>query len=230
VKKFAQIAIIATLLFFGVNFYWTHAALASVSDGMQPCSAELASAGQARVRSFFGTVKSHPWVLCQRHPALGLDVSFGDTRFAPFLPALVIIGPDGANADVLAHEWTHAELSARTSILERTISIPTWFDEGLGMQVDTRPEYDRKALAELRQSGELGAIRLQQIANPTQFFVGGERGRAHYALAKCAVGQWVSSTSVTQRAKFYADIDLASEFPSALFEQHASKCLRGTRG
>lgn len=49
--------------------------------------------------------------------------------FAPFLPAIILFGPNGQNLDVMAHELVHAELAHRSSALLRIYKIPSWFDE-----------------------------------------------------------------------------------------------------
>ena len=46
-----------------------------------------------------------------------------------------------AGIDVTAHELVHAEVVNRVGYLTRLLEIPTWFDEGVAMQVDYRPKY-----------------------------------------------------------------------------------------
>lgn len=47
----------------------------------------------------------------------------------------VVIGPDGFNEDVIAHELLHSELRTR---LKNKDKVPEWFDEGLATVVDHR--------------------------------------------------------------------------------------------
>jgi len=47
----------------------------------------------------------------------------------------IVIGPDGFNEDVVAHELMHSELRTR---LKNKDKVPVWFDEGLATIVDHR--------------------------------------------------------------------------------------------
>jgi hypothetical protein len=47
----------------------------------------------------------------------------------------IVIGPDGFNEDVIAHELMHSELRTR---LKNKDKVPVWFDEGLATVVDHR--------------------------------------------------------------------------------------------
>lgn len=47
----------------------------------------------------------------------------------------IVIGPDGFNEDVIAHELLHSELRTR---LKNKDKVPVWFDEGLATVVDHR--------------------------------------------------------------------------------------------
>jgi hypothetical protein len=49
-----------------------------------------------------------------------------------------IIVNNNINEDVLAHEMCHDELQARLGYFETKFNIPTWFDEGLALQLDYR--------------------------------------------------------------------------------------------
>jgi hypothetical protein len=219
-----RIATLLALTFFGLNYAWTHAALANFSA--EPCPSTLVSNAQTRLQAFVGNVQSAPWIICQQKPALGLNVSHGTTRFAPLLPSLVVLGPSGVNSDVLAHEWMHAEIAARTSALLRTYRMPTWFDEGLAMQLDDRADYGEAALRSYRDAGWLSRKSLDGIASPSQFFRAGEEGKSHYAFAKCVVGQWLAASGSGAAKKLLDDVSWRSSFPSEQFERHAAECLR----
>lgn len=64
----------------------------------------------------------------------GAGCSLGTFWGASYL----ILGPDGNNTDVIAHELCHDELFARLGWWRVKRQIPQWFNEGLALMVDYR--------------------------------------------------------------------------------------------
>ena len=188
-KYLVRLTYLALVLALILNFRWVHAA--SVTLLAEPCEPLLRSQAHARVAELFGDTQSRPLIHCLSEPALGLDVSHGRTNFAPLLPAVVLIGPQGANVDVLAHEWAHAEISHRLGFLQRTFGFPVWVDEGLAMQVDYRPEYNLKALRQYQSQPDLIVPTAAAISS-SKFFVASTQGKLHYTVSRCAVAAWLS--------------------------------------
>ncbi|AUD00763.1 hypothetical protein [Spirosoma pollinicola] len=56
----------------------------------------------------------------------------------PWGRSYLILGPDGNNTDVIAHELCHDELFARLGWWRVKRQIPQWFNEGLALMVDYR--------------------------------------------------------------------------------------------
>ncbi len=56
----------------------------------------------------------------------------------PWGQSFLILGPEGNNADVIAHELCHDELFARLGWWRVKRQIPQWFNEGLALMVDYR--------------------------------------------------------------------------------------------
>lgn len=56
----------------------------------------------------------------------------------PWGTAYLVLGPEGNNADVIAHELCHDELFARLGWWRVKRQIPQWFNEGLALMVDYR--------------------------------------------------------------------------------------------
>lgn len=56
----------------------------------------------------------------------------------PWGDSFLVLGPDGNNADVIAHELCHDELFARLGWWRTKRQIPVWFNEGLALMVDYR--------------------------------------------------------------------------------------------
>ncbi|WP_432286159.1 hypothetical protein SLT36_05085 [Aminobacter sp. BA135] len=97
----------------------------------------------------------------------------------------VLIGPNGRNVDVVAHELMHAEIVDRVGVLAKFTELPTWFDEGLAMQVDFRPEYDIAGGA----NAETKSVRALQSAG--DFYVPDSAQLTYnYASAKAEVALW----------------------------------------
>lgn len=56
----------------------------------------------------------------------------------PWGDSYLVLGPDGNNTDVIAHELCHDELFARLGWWRVKRQIPQWFNEGLALMVDYR--------------------------------------------------------------------------------------------
>jgi len=180
---------ILLLIAFGLNFRWVHAA--SVAATSERCPAELVSHAQHSVADLFGSTKSSPIIRCVSGPSLGLTVDYGSTNFAPALPPVIIVGPQGQNPDVVAHEWAHAEIFERLSFMAREFWLPTWVDEGLAMQVDHRDPYNVESLRVLHGRDDLTRPSIASM-KASGFFIAGDQGRYHYAYAKCLVNEGIS--------------------------------------
>lgn len=226
--KVLTLGALVIIAFLTLNHPWTHAAMASVVGGMERCPSALSEKARARVGALLGPVRSSPLILCQARPGLGLDVPYGTTRFAPLLPSIVVVGPFGRNLDVLSHEWAHAELASRTGVLLRMYRVPVWFDEGLAMQLDQRPDYSEVALKRYRAAGLFSGVTLARLARPEQFFHDGDLGKSHYALARCVVGRWLHTAHPRMDLlAFLQNISWWRAFPDHNFEVEASACLSG---
>ena len=184
-RKAKLTACIILFLAVAANYNWVHAAIVyGASTGT--CDTDKLAAAKLRVQSLFGSVESDPWIRCLEQPTLGLGHIIGTTHFAPGLPAVIILSSEGNHLDVIAHEWAHAEYARRVGGLYRTYAVPTWFDEGLAMQVDHRKSYDLSVVASLSEKYALGEV--EKVGG---FFQPGEQGRFHYAWARCAVSTWL---------------------------------------
>ncbi|GAB3032559.1 hypothetical protein [Spirosoma pulveris] len=56
----------------------------------------------------------------------------------PWSASYLVLGPDGNNTDVIAHELCHDELFSRLGWWRVKREIPQWFNEGLALMVDYR--------------------------------------------------------------------------------------------
>ena len=96
-----------------------------------------------RIRDRFGPPLANPTIVNFQTAEDNWPFTFnpyGSTHFLPW-KTCVVFGPKGQSVDVVAHELMHAELVERVGYWQRLMHIPTWFDEGLAMQVDDRVRY-----------------------------------------------------------------------------------------
>ena len=112
--------------------------------------------------------------------------SYASTIYIPYR-SCVVVGPKGHDVNILAHETLHAEIHHRVGHWYRLTQIPTWFDEGLAMQVDFRERYMWSL-----QSGAVTSGTVKQWTSRSHFFSGDdEELTRHYAMAKEELRLWV---------------------------------------
>lgn len=223
-RKLATTAIVCLFVFLALNYHWTHAALAAIVN-TSGCPSNLEENAKKNIASLYGKRESSPVFVCLQKSVLGLKVSHGKTTFAPLLPSIVVLGPQGMNVDVASHEYAHAELAQRTSILLRTYRIPTWFDEGLAMQLDHRLDYSRTALLGYI-SNDNQPLELSEISTPSTFYTASNRGKAHYAFSKCIIGEWSRHNEHSRMLKLIREVNWFDEFPEDQFQKYEKTCLQ----
>ncbi|MEH6551678.1 MAG: hypothetical protein V7744_17020 [Pseudomonadales bacterium] len=99
--------------------------------------------GKSRVNNTFGNMISNPKVVIA---ANGIEASyFGSNAYGKALLTplgqCIVFGPKGQNIDVIAHEYTHAEVHYRVGWLNHLLNVPIWFNEGVALLVDFRKPY-----------------------------------------------------------------------------------------
>lgn len=155
---------------------------------------QLTRDARARIDSTFGTPESKPILVFFDQPdgfgPFRLN-AYGSTQFIGSR-ACVMVGPKGQNVDVLAHELMHAEIHYRVGYLKRFLELPTWFDEGVAMQVDYRPRYS------LSPQDAQKTTFVRDLATYSTFFKGDDEALTrNYASAKHEVASWLSKVGPT---------------------------------
>jgi len=150
----------------------------------------LHAAAKRRIADMFGPVRASPVIVLGSTQALRQlfpgSSSFASTIYVPYR-SCVLVGPDGHDVDILAHEHLHAEMHHRVGHWRRLTQIPTWFDEGVAMQVDYRARYIWSP-----HSGALNSGSVKRWRSRAQFFTGNDAGLTrHYAMAKEEVRLWL---------------------------------------
>lgn len=144
-----------------------------------------------RVVALFGSMQSSPVLIIaedeltmQKYGRSG--TKSGLTHFSPF-GTYIVVGEEGANVDVIAHELCHAELAARLGWLVRYRKLPTWFDEGLAMQLDGRFPSWQHEWRFYTLEGKLEPPK-DYLKESTVFFSGDVN--LHYIIARKWVDDW----------------------------------------
>jgi hypothetical protein len=148
----------------------------------------LVAEARARIGTTFGASRNKaPVIFLSRTDGIW-PLNLNDYASTGFLGPLscVIVGPKGRGVDVLAHELMHAEIFERIGFFRRLTNWPTWFDEGLAMQVDFRPRYDLQPALETSTRG------VRDLRTPKAFFAGSDEELTnHYRFAKHEVRQLI---------------------------------------
>jgi hypothetical protein len=174
----------------GLNVLGDGIATDSKSEADHRRYIQLVRDARARIEVTFGTPESRPIVVIfNRADGFGpfkLN-GYGSTQMVGSR-ACVMVGPKGQNIDVVAHELMHGELHYRVGPLQRFMQVPTWFDEGIAMQVDYRSRY----LLPPQEVVDSGYLRT--LTTASSFFVGDDEALTrNYASAKAVVASWVAT-------------------------------------
>ena len=103
----------------------------------------IIKSGKSRVNDTFGNMISNPKVVIVTNDNEAADFGsneYGKALLTP-LGQCIIFGPKGQNIDVIAHEYTHAEVHFRVGWLNHLLNVPIWFNEGVALLVDFRKPY-----------------------------------------------------------------------------------------
>lgn len=151
---------------------------------------QLLSESKNRIQNTFGTPQAKPLVVFFNDPKTFWPFKlneYGSTQFIG-TKVCVFVGPKGQNADVVAHELMHAEIASRVGYWNRLTKLPTWFDEGLAMQVDFRPRY------KLRNGNDARNANVKKLWSGREFFVSDDNVLTNnYASAKAEVALWIAA-------------------------------------
>ncbi|MEO7522550.1 MAG: hypothetical protein ABIT58_00570, partial [Ferruginibacter sp.] len=116
----------------------------------------------------------------------------------------------------IAHEISHTVLYRNIGWYRRTFKIPTWFDEGLAMQLDDRDDYSMDVLLEWKHNG-LALPDIGKMNTATDFFSGDrETIILHFTIAKYLVHEWMKTHSLNN---FISAINNGQDFEKAFSQK-----------
>lgn len=152
----------------------------------------LIALGAERLGELYGEKTCNPkFIYCEREEDF---LKFSMSSSIPALAHLklgsyIVLGKDGIDIDIIAHEFSHAELYERLGFFKR-MAVPAWFDEGLAMQVDLRSYYSEESLR--IKTHDFRDLPDVKVMNDLRRFQTGTREdiMIHYMTARYEVGKW----------------------------------------
>jgi hypothetical protein len=175
----------------------------------------LIAAASLRVKDFWGEKKADPkFIFCDSDADFK---KYGNINDVPAvtqykLGPYIVIGNEGADLDIIAHELSHAELCERLGFFKMMFTIPRWFDEGLAMQNDYRDYYSDDTL-KAKSDNFKNLPDLQKFNSGSGFYEGTrEQVMLNYMAAKHAVKNWYTRQKLNQ---LIGDIKAGKSFTEA---------------
>jgi len=208
-KKVSTIgAVLASLLFTGTAFSYSHVLLLAAIESssfikeseyifVDPDLEELEikralsaiSEGKERISKTFGSYTANPVIVItgtsESANKYGLG-RFPAKAFAAPWNQYVVVNYHVSNIDVITHELMHAQIREILGYWAYQTRIPTWFDEGVAMQVDYRDHYKIDVLSFPQKEFD----RIITLTSPSKFWTDSkEKNINNYVGAKVAVHQ-----------------------------------------
>jgi hypothetical protein len=155
----------------------------------------LVRMSRSRISNFYGEPKAKPTIIIAKDADEAKDYGLWGVGCMYYVPwgAYVIFNNQERSIDIWSHELVHAEVFEHLGYYRRS-QFPTWFDEGLAMQVDSRPRYSL-AVGEFSKAD---LLKVQELDSPSKFFskkmTDNER-RKNYQTAKAALRLYFESHS-----------------------------------
>lgn len=136
-----------------------------------------------RIGLVYGKPESTPRFVITSNTQVAAKWGANETATMHRMPwsSCIVIGPQGQNVDVLAHEWLHAEIQHRAGFARLLKEVPVWFDEGAALTLDYRAPF----LLENIDLRPADVERVKGLASGKAFFAGNIR--QNYQAARLAV-------------------------------------------
>ncbi len=144
---------------------------------------EILVSAADRISEVYGPPEARPRILVTGDVATARRWGANETASMHRLPwrSCIVVGPQGQNVDVLAHESLHAEIQHRVGFVRFFKEVPVWFDEGAALTLDYREPF----LPENIDLSSEQVIGVRELARAKDFFTGNVREK--YQAARMAV-------------------------------------------
>ncbi len=179
-----------------------------------------------RNQAFWGEKKSQPtWIYCYKkwlYDQYGVRGKPASTWLS-LAGSHIVLSGSAINLNIISHELCHAELLAHLGWFNRDKKIPTWFDEGLAMQLDHRERYAERHYQRFGES-KTPIPALNLMTTPAAFWEGSkEETRKKYIAAKHELMTWLGDKPRRKLLHFIQLLQDGAEFDDAY--KHASVAL-----
>ena len=174
-----------------------------------------------RDRAFFGELQCTDTtktivIICDDDKLLSKLGGDHDTKTSKSKKNYISVSDEYLNIDIIAHEFTHAELHTRLN-MKALKSIPTWFNEGLATQNDYREQYGLEAWIEQTDNGK-NTVRLEDMDTGSEFYADPvEERRFRYLNAKHEVSVWMDTHQKKGLLELLDKLNNGEEFDAAYF-------------
>ncbi len=107
--------------------------------------------GRIQTHQFYGGIVTNPYfVACLTNECAERFGSYGQ-RAAAYGDMAIRLTAKGLAAQLVAHEWSHAELYRRVGGWLNARRIPRWFDEGVAVIVANEPKHSHENWQEIHR-------------------------------------------------------------------------------
>ncbi len=148
---------------------------------------DLLSRSKDRIIEKYGSFSATPTIVItgatKNSKKYGLGVFPGKAFAAPW-EEYIVINNQTIDINLLAHELMHAQMRDVLGYWAYQTKIPTWFDEGVAMQVDYRERYE----VDYKLFDQREIERVKTLNSPSKFWTSTkEQDVKNYRGAKAAV-------------------------------------------
>ncbi|KEO75199.1 hypothetical protein EL17_05915 [Anditalea andensis] len=158
---------------------------------------EMIDLAVKRLTETYGVPIATPRIVITSDVAVAAKWGSNETGAMHRMPwcSCIVLGPEGQNVDVIAHEMLHAELQRRVGLLKILNEVPVWFDEGAALTLDNREPF----LPENIELSDEKILNVMTFDTHKAFFSG--KIRENYQSARMAV------IPLIRKESFYEDLD-----------------------
>ena len=180
---------------------------------------QLTEEALERDRAFFGELQCTETnttfiIICDDDKLLSKLGGDHDTQTSYAKKNYISVSDEYLNIDIIAHEFTHAELHTRLN-MKALKSIPTWFDEGLATQNDYRKQYGLDAWIEQTDNGK-NTVPLEDMDTGSEFYADPVEDRRFYYLnAKHEVSEWMEIHGQKGLLELFDNLNNGEDFNAA---------------
>lgn len=180
---------------------------------------QLTEEALERDRAFFGELQCTETnttfiIICDDDKLLSKLGGDHDTRTSYAKKNYISVSDEYLNIDIIAHEFTHAELHTRLN-MKALKSIPTWFDEGLATQNDYRKQYGLDAWIEQTDNGK-NTVPLEDMDTGSEFYADPvEDRRFRYLNAKHEISEWMEIHGQKGLLELFDNLNNGEDFNAA---------------